>query len=95
MDGGAPAVQVSYDEVADVLYIRRRPAARTVGRMNDDGIIAVFDDDTGELIGLTILDFWERFANPDGTVNEEALRRALVAPFSEMIEDIRRELLPA
>ncbi len=95
MDGGPSAIQVNYDEVADVLYIRRGKARRTVGQMNDDGIIVVIDDETGEVIGLTILDFWQRFVRPDGTIAEEALRLALTAPFTDALESIKRELLPA
>ena len=95
MARATPALLVDYDEIADVLYLRLRQPQHTVGHINDDGIIFVIDDETDELVGLDILDFWERFVREDGTLDDKALSRSLVAPFSEMIDEIRRELLPA
>ena len=90
-----PTRAIDYDELADVLYLRLRRSEHTVCEVNDEDIVFVYDEDTRDLIGLDILGFWQRFVREDGTLDEEALRRALVAPFSGMVEEIQRELLPA
>ncbi|MCD6351176.1 MAG: DUF2283 domain-containing protein [Armatimonadetes bacterium] len=95
MGGYRPSLIVDYDDLADVLYLRLHQPQHTIGEINDEGIIFVMDDETDELVGVDILDFWERFVRQDGTLDDEALRRCLVAPFSEMIDEIRRGLLPA
>lgn len=95
MAGAGARSYVDYDDLADVLYIRIRQPRDTLGEMNEEDIVYVLDARTGELVGVDIINFWQRFVRQDGTLDEQALQKALVAPFSHMIDDIRRELLPA
>jgi len=78
-----------------VLYVTLRECPRTLGRQNDQGIVLVHDRETDEIVGLMVLDFWERFVQPDATLDQAALEQAMVAPFSGLVPDIRRVLLPA
>ena len=87
-------VKVSYDEVADVLYLTLRRCEDSLGEQNDEGIVVFHDAQTGEVMGLLILDFWARFVH-DGKVDEDALARVLDAPFTGFIPDMRDAVLPA
>ena len=50
-----------YDEAADVLYISNPTSnINPVGEMNDEGIIVRKNPETGEICGITILDFTKR-----------------------------------
>ncbi len=46
---------VSYDEPADVVYLSIGPPRRAVGEQTPEGHIALFDEDTGEFCGLTLI----------------------------------------
>ena len=55
-----PSFNVAYDRDSDVLYIssRRAPAAR--GVEDAQGIVWRYDN-SGELIGITVVDFYDRW----------------------------------
>jgi uncharacterized protein YuzE len=51
---------VTYDRNSDVLYISARKAPAHRGIEDDQGIVWRYDRD-GELIGVTIIDFYDRW----------------------------------
>lgn len=87
---GRQEITVDYDDAADVLYVSFGPPRAAVGEMTDSGVILRYAD--GELVGITILEFWRRFVRDDGTLDESALASA-VAVEPQVVEAIRRELL--
>ncbi len=46
---------VSYDEQADVVYLSIGPPRRAVGEQTPEGHVALFDEETGEFCGLTLI----------------------------------------
>lgn len=53
-----------YDDEADVLYLwRGDEPSDAVGLTTDEGIVIRFDPTTGEVVGLTILDWALRWAS--------------------------------
>ncbi len=55
---GREPLGASYDEHADVLYLwRGKKPVEAVSLPTDDGILVRLDPKTGELVGLTLLDF--------------------------------------
>ena len=50
-----------YDDEADVLYIRVTKPQEALGVDVGEGIIVRYREDTGEVVGLTIIGFRERF----------------------------------
>jgi uncharacterized protein YuzE len=46
---------ISYDEQADVAYLSIGTPRRAVGEQTPEGHVALFDEDTGEFCGLTII----------------------------------------
>jgi uncharacterized protein YuzE len=57
------AISYHYDVFADVLYLRLLADMDTpsVGEENDDGNIELHDEQSGRLIGVTIVSWWKRF----------------------------------
>ena len=49
-----------YDEEADVLYISVEEPAKALGLDVGEGVIVRYREDTGELVGLTIIGVKER-----------------------------------
>jgi uncharacterized protein YuzE len=53
----APTLNVRYDRASDVLYISTRPGAPARSREDEQGLVWRHDPDSGELIGVTIVDY--------------------------------------
>ena len=51
------SLKIKYDRASDVLYINTRPGVPAVVRHGDPGLLWRHDANTGELIGLTVIDF--------------------------------------
>jgi hypothetical protein len=56
----APGFRVTYDRSSDVLYVARRSGIPARSHEGDPGLIWRYDTVSGDLIGLTIVDF-ERY----------------------------------
>ena len=56
----APGFRVTYDRSSDVLYVTRRPGVPARSREGDPGLVWRFDTVSGDLVGLTVIDF-ERY----------------------------------
>lgn len=55
-----PSFNVTYDKGSDVLYISARKAPAHRGIEDAQGIVWRYDSD-GELIGITVVDFYDRW----------------------------------
>jgi uncharacterized protein YuzE len=55
-----PSFNVAYDNVSDVLYISSRKAPAHRGIEDAQGLVWRYDRD-GELIGITVVDFYDRW----------------------------------
>ncbi len=53
-------MQIAYDQEADVLYLSVGEPRRAVSREAGDDILLRVDPDTGEIVGLTILNLSTR-----------------------------------
>ncbi|MEW6556178.1 MAG: DUF2283 domain-containing protein [Elusimicrobiota bacterium] len=54
-------ISISYDKMADVMYLSFGLPQKAVGEEIEDGIFARYDSVTEELIGLTVLNFSKKF----------------------------------
>ncbi len=56
-----------YDASGDVLYLRlaSKRDVQTLGEETDDGFILLRDAQTGDSVGLTIVNWWQRFGQGD------------------------------
>ena len=71
------AVTYHYDVGNDVLYLRRtdHPAdAETLGEETDGGLIELREEETGELVGVTVVNWWKRYGDTSGVDSLRALR---------------------
>jgi uncharacterized protein YuzE len=52
-----------YDFFTDVLYLRLISDMQTlsIGEQTDDGDIELHEEETGRLIGITIINWWKRY----------------------------------
>lgn len=58
-----PNLRVRYDRAADVLYVNARPGVPARSREEEPGLIWRYASDSGELVGVTILDlstYWRQ-----------------------------------
>ena len=79
-------IKVSYDDSVDVLYVsfgELRPGLAV--EINDGDFVRV-DPYTDEVVGVTILDFHERFVAPASVTIEQSAQR--IVP--EILEKFRR-----
>ncbi len=53
-------MEVSYDEEADVLYIKLRSCENVETEHKDDDVLIRRDAETGEIVGYTVIGFEER-----------------------------------
>lgn len=53
-------MQLAYDREADVLYLSIGEPRKAVSRELDNDVLLRIDPDTGEVVGLTILNLSER-----------------------------------
>jgi len=85
----------SYDDTADVLYLWRGDAPRpAISLTTDEGIVVRFDEDSGELVGFTILNWLQVWALR-GTPLEIEVPDLEVAAGSLAGERHELELVPA
>jgi len=56
-------IRYHYDALADVMYIRRTDSAskESYGEETDDGFILLRTRAEDDLVGITIVGYWERF----------------------------------
>lgn len=59
------SVSYHYDAIADVLYLRRAGTLDlpTLGEETDEGLIELRDEQSGELVGITVVSWRKRFGN--------------------------------
>lgn len=83
IEGTLGVVRFHYDVCGDVLYLRLSSAAASepVGEETDDGLIILRDQTTDQPVGLTIVNWWERFGKgglPDsmGELNQHIEKAA-------------------
>jgi uncharacterized protein YuzE len=66
MNPSPTKLQFSYDRDADVLYISIGSPRPAVSKEDGEGLLIRRDPDSGEVVGLTVLDYAEHFrALPD------------------------------
>lgn len=68
MDKGtinSPDLRISYDSSADVLYVSFGPSRPGIAMEVDDGDFVRVDPYSDEVVGVTILDFLERFESSE------------------------------
>jgi len=61
------ALSYHYDVSNDVLYLRLIADMETaaLGEENDEGLIELRDEQTGRLLGITVVNWWKRFGRGD------------------------------
>lgn len=52
---------ISYDQQADVMYLSFAEHVKAYGREISDGVFARYNPENEELVGLTIVNFCQRF----------------------------------
>ena len=74
-------VSYHYDATADVLYLRRAGTfdTPTLGEETDDGLIELRDEQTGQLIGITVVTWWKRFGQ---------------GPFPDSLSEVEQHIEP-
>lgn len=80
-----PNLNISYDDSADVLYIsfgNPRPGIAT--EVNDGDLVRI-DPDTNEIIGITIIDFKERYMPKQSTSIEDSAKKII----PKLLKDFR------
>ena len=80
-------VHCHYDVPRDVLYLRLNDKRdiESYSEDSDDGLTYVRDWNTNEIVGLTVISFWERFGKGE-------LRRARLEEVEAAIEKMARRL---
>lgn len=53
--------KVTYSPWGDVIYIELKPSRKKTGDMITDNIIVYEDDETGEIVGVEIIDFHSQY----------------------------------
>jgi uncharacterized protein YuzE len=66
----ANELRITYDREADVLYCAFGDPKPAISVEHDNGVVVRFNPDNDEVVGVTILDFFKRFAErPDEAVS--------------------------
>ena len=60
-----PSLSISYDPRVDVLYVSIGKPCAAVSQETDNGVLVREDLETGELVGMTVLDFMKRRPGPN------------------------------
>jgi len=55
----APQIKVSYDDIADVLYLTSARIVHTKNREDEAGLVLRYDLETHKPVGVTIVDYKE------------------------------------
>jgi len=79
-------VSVDYDEEADVLYITFGPSRKGIGIELEKGEVVRIDPYTGNIVGITIVDFKCKYSEKAGLMFEERITAIL----SEIVENIKK-----
>lgn len=58
----ASELKIQYDRVADVLYCSFGPPREALSMEREGGVVVRVSPDTEEVVGITIVDFFKRFA---------------------------------
>ena len=58
-------LSISYDPKADVLYVSFGRPCPAVSQETENGMLVREDLETGELVGMTVLDFMKRWPGPN------------------------------
>ena len=58
-------LNIDYDETADVLYISFGPPIHALSEDIESGQLIRYDFDSGECVGITLLDFKDRYIDGD------------------------------
>lgn len=53
--------KITYSPWGDVMYIELKPSKKKTGDMITDNIIIYEDDETGEIVGVEIIDFRNQY----------------------------------
>lgn len=78
---------VTYDKRADVLYLNSKVGGGADSRLDKLGILWMYDDD-GDLVGATILNFYDRwFSNPTDLAEKLSKRFHLPVPQTNTVLD--------
>ncbi|WP_265518997.1 DUF2283 domain-containing protein [Nitratireductor luteus] len=70
---------VSYDRRTDVLYISTRPQDGTDARIDRSGIVWRYDD-AGQLVGVTVMHFFDRWGADTETLAGKLSKRFHLPP---------------
>ncbi|MGB2823361.1 MAG: DUF2283 domain-containing protein [Phycisphaerae bacterium] len=75
-----------YDLANDVLYMRlaSRREASAVGEETPDGVVLLRDAETGEPVGLTVVNWWKRFGQGQLPDSITELQR-LIEPWAKRV----------
>jgi uncharacterized protein YuzE len=68
----APKILISYDEGVDVLYISFGKSRPGIARETDDGSLIRFDPYTDEVVGITIMNFKEKYMPKTSNIEKYA-----------------------
>lgn len=60
-------LRLSYDKEADVLYVSFGAPREAVSEETGEGMLLRRQPETGEIVGITVLDFEKRFERREGT----------------------------
>ena len=66
----AKELKIKYDRAVDVLYCSFGDPKPALSVEQHNGVVIRLDPDTEEVVGVTVVDFFKRFADhPEETVN--------------------------
>lgn len=84
------AIKFHFDLTSDILYLRllKKAEAPAYSEETDDGYILVRDLKTDEVIGMTILGYWERFGH-------KALPEVSLEELQAMVQEAAAHLVAA
>jgi len=84
-------IDVSYDRVADVLYISfGRPRKGIAFELNDGNLVRI-DPFKGTVVGITIIDFKERYMPSKNRTIEESARELVPKLLSQYQHEVNRQ----
>ena len=69
--------EILYDEFSDVLYISFGHPCPGIANEVEEGVLVRTDQETGEVIGITIIDFKERYMPPPAVSIEKSAQKII------------------
>ena len=79
-------LKINYDEISDVLYISFGDPRPGIATEINEGDLVRIDPDTNEVVGITIIDFKERYISKPSTSIEESAHSII----SKVLKDFQR-----